>query len=231
MTARALVPRRSRRPRRSTVALLVAVVLLAVGTYVAYFSPLLVVREVVVAGQRLTTADEVITAAAVPMGEPLARQDVAAIAERTVQIPAVREATVTRRWPGTLLVTVSERQGVLAVRRAGGFVLVDGSGVAFGEVPTAPQGAVQTDVDPQDWSLLREVGVVAAALPAELVREVRLVSAAGPDRITLRLASGLTVNWGSSADSPLKAQLVAALLKQQPARTIDVSSPNTPAVK
>ena len=36
---------RSRRPHRSTVVLLVAVLLLGIGTYVAYFSPLLVVRE------------------------------------------------------------------------------------------------------------------------------------------------------------------------------------------
>lgn len=220
-----------RRPHRSTVVLLVAVVLLAVGTYVAYFSPLLVVREVAVAGQRTVTTDEVIAAAAVPMGEPLARQDVSGIAQRATGIPAVRAATVTRQWPGTVLVTVTERQGVLAVRQGGRFVLVDGDGVAFGSVPSAPKGAVETDVPPESWSLLKEVGVVAAALPPELAREVKLVSAASPDRISLRLAAGTTVRWGSSADSPLKAQIVTALLKQKPRTSIDVSSPNTPATK
>ena len=75
--------RRRARVGRSTVVLLVAVVLLAAGTWVAYFSPLLVVREVAVAGQRSVTAEEVVAAAAVPVGAPLARQAVQAIAERT----------------------------------------------------------------------------------------------------------------------------------------------------
>ena len=45
------------------------------------------------------------------------------------------------------------------------------------------------------------------------------------------LKSGIKVNWGSAADSPLKAQIVEALLKREPAATIDVSSPHTPAAR
>ena len=223
---------RSRRPHRSTVVLLVAVLLLGIGTYVAYFSPLLVVREVAVAGQRSVKADEVVAAAAVPMGTPLARQDVQGIAQRATRIPAVQAASVTRQWPSTLLVTVTERQAVFAVRQGGDFLMVDGSGVAFDRVASAPRGSVQVEADPADRALLVDVGTVAAALPTELVREVRLLSAAGRERISLRLRSGLTVNWGSAADSPLKAQIVTALLEQdKPRATIDVSSPNNPAVR
>ena len=211
--------------------LLVAVLLLAVGTYVAYFSPLLVVREVAVSGQRSVKADAVVAAAAVPMGTPLARQDVQAIAERATRIPAVQAASVTRQWPGTLLVTVTERQTVLAVREGGDFVLVDAAGVAFDRVPSAPPGVVQAEVDPTDRALLADLGTVAAALPAELGRQVSLLTAASRERISLRLRSGITVSWGNAADSPLKGQIVTALLKQEPRSTIDVSSPNNPAVK
>jgi cell division protein FtsQ len=223
---------RPRHARRSTVVLLVAVLLLAVGTYVAYYSPLLVVREVAVAGQRSVEAEKVITAAAVPMGTPLARQDVQGIAERTTRIPAVQAASVTRQWPSTLLVTVTERQAVFAVRQGGDLVLVDGSGVPFDRVASAPRGAVQVEADPADQALMVDVGTVAGALPPELARQVRLLTAAGGDRISLRLRSGVTVNWGSAADSPLKAQIVTALLKDDRTRaTIDVSSPNNPAVR
>jgi cell division protein FtsQ len=223
---------RSRRPHRSTVVLLVAVLLLGIGTYVAYFSPLLVVREVAVAGQRSVKADDVIAAAAVPMGTPLARQDVQGIAQRATRIPAVEAASVTRQWPSTLLVTVTERQAVFAVRQGGDFLMVDGSGVAFDRVASAPRGAVQVEADPADRVLLVDVGTVAGALPPALVREVRLLTAAGRERISLRLRSGVTVNWGSAADSPLKAQIVTALLEEdKPRATIDVSSPNNPAVR
>ena len=42
------------------------------------------------------------------------------------------------------------------------------------------------------------------------------------------LKSGVRVNWGSSADSPLKADIVIALLKRKPTASIDVSSPHNP---
>lgn len=220
-----------RRPHRSTLVLLVAVALLAVGAAIAYFSPLLVVRGVTVTGHRHVSTEEVIAAASVPMGTPLARQDVQAIAERATQIPAVRAASVTRKWPSTLAITVTERRAVLAVRSPAGFVLVDGEGVAFGREVSVPMNAVPAEVNPGDRRLLLEAGTVASALPAELSREVRVLTATGPDRISLRLSSGVTVNWGSATDSPLKAQIVLALLEGKPRTTIDVSSPNNPAVR
>jgi cell division protein FtsQ len=213
------------------VVLAVAVLLLAVGTYVAYFSPLLVVREVAVAGQRAVKADDVIAAAAVPMGTPLARQDVQGIAERATRIPAVQAASVTRQWPSTLLVTVTERQARLAVKQGGAFLLVDASGIGFDRAASVPPGVVQAEADPTDQALLADLGTVSGALPDDLGRRVRLLTATGQERITLQLRSGITVNWGSAADSPLKAQIVTALLKDKPSKTIDVSSPNNPAVR
>ena len=221
----------ARRPHRSTVVLLVAVLLLAVGTWVAYFSPLLVVRQVAVTGQRSVAVDEVVAAAAVPMGTPLARQDVQGIAERATRIPAVEAASVTRRWPSTLLVTVTERRAVLAVRQGSGFLLVDAAGFPFERVPSAPRGIVRAEADPADPTLLRDVGAVGGALPDQLGRQVRLLTAASRDHISLELRSGVTVNWGSAADSPLKAQIVTALLQGKPRATIDVSSPNNPATR
>ena len=222
---------RPRRPHRSTVLLLVAVLLLAVGTYIAYFSPLLVVREVAVAGQRAVTTENVVAAAAVPMGTPLARQDVQAIAQRATRIPAVQAASVTRQWPSTLLVTVTERQAVLAVRQGGEFLLADSTGVAFDRVPSAPPGMVQAEADPTDQALLADLATVAGALPAELGRQVSLLTAVNRERIILKLRAGITVNWGNTTDSRLKAQIVSALLKEKPRSTIDVSSPNSPAVR
>ena len=130
--------------------LLVAVLLLAVGTWVAYFSPLLVVREVAVAGQRSVKADEVIAVAAVPMGTPLARQDVQGIAERATQDPGgpggVGDPAMAES--NTVLVTVTERQAVFAVRQGSGFLLVDAAGVAFDRVASPPPGSVKAEADP-----------------------------------------------------------------------------------
>jgi cell division protein FtsQ len=131
-----------------------------------------------------------------------------------------------------VLVTVTERQAVFAVRQGGDFLLVDGSGVAFDRVPSAPEDAVPVEADPADRALLVDVGTVVAALPPEFAGKVRLLTATSRARIGLELRSGVTVNWGSAADSPLKAQIVTVLLKdEKPRDTIDVSSPNNPAVR
>ena len=48
--------------------------------------------------------------------------------------------------------------------------------------------------------------------------------------MTVVLNNGVQVNWGTGADSALKADIVLALLKRKPA-TIDVSSPHNPAIR
>ena len=84
-----------------------------------------------VVGTHELTPAQVSFAAQVPIGVPLARQDLDAIAQRTTTLPAIEAATVTRDWPSTITVTVVERRPVLAVRQPEGYVLVDKSGVAY----------------------------------------------------------------------------------------------------
>ena len=223
---------RVRRPSRRLVALaLLGVALLGGAVWLVYFSPLLVVRQVAVTGHQQLRSEQVVAAARVPMGTPLARQDVEAIARRTTTLPAVQAASVTRRWPDTITVTVTERRPLLAVRKPGGFDLVDPEGVAFAESGSVPDGVVLAEVNPSDRPLLQQVGTVAVALSGGLGGQVSVLAATDAQRITLKLKSGVTVNWGSATDSALKAEIVAALLKSGRATSIDVSSPHNPAAR
>jgi cell division protein FtsQ len=223
---------RPRRSRRWLAVLLLAVVAaLAGGTvWLVYFSDVLTVRTVSVDGNHALSARQVVKAAQVPMETPLARQDLEAIARRTTSLPAVERATVSRTWPRTLTVTVVERRPVLAVRQAEGYLLVDRLGVAYEQRRSVPKGVVLANVNPGDSALLRDVGGVAAALPETLRSKVDTITTIDRDAITVELRSGIRVNWGNSADSPLKAQIVEALLKRKPV-AIDVSSPHNPAVR
>ena len=222
---------RTRRRWLLIASLLLGVVVLGGAVYVVYFSPLLVVRQVSVSGNQQLRADQVVAAAQVPMGTPLALQDVDAIARRAITLPAVRAASVSRTWPDTITVTVTERRPLLAVRQPGGFALVDPEGVAFAESGSVPGGVMLVEANPTDRPLLHDVGTVAAALPGGLGRQVSMLAATDADRISLELKSGVTVHWGSAADSPLKAEIVAALLKSTKAASIDVSSPHNPAAR
>jgi cell division protein FtsQ len=218
--------------RRLVVLLLLVAVLLGGAAWLAYFSPYLVVRKVAVSGQQQLTSEQIVAVAQVPIGTPLALQDVDAIARRTTTLPAVQAAAVSRTWPDTITVTVTERRPLLAVRQADGFTLVDREGVAYAESGSLPDDVTLAEVNPADRLLLQQVGTVATALSGGLDRKVTALAASNADQISLKLKSGVTVNWGSAADSQLKADIVTALLKKsRRAASIDVSSPHNPAAR
>jgi cell division protein FtsQ len=227
--------KKSRRSwRRKALALTVIAVVLALlagGVWLVYYSAVLVTKRVNVVGTRSLTPLQVSLTAQVPLGVPLARQDLDAIAQRLTTVPSIETATVTRSWPNTIRVAVVERRPVLAVLKPAGYVIVDKYGVAYQTQPTLPPRVVLADINTQDTPLLRGVAIVAAALPEKLKGKVKLITASSPDSIALLLGSGRIVTWGSSADSKLKAEVVTALLKRKPKSSIDVSSPHNPAMR
>jgi cell division protein FtsQ len=223
--------RRSRRRKVlafTSIALVLA--LLAASVWSVYFSTALVTKRVIVSGTHDLTPMQISFAAQVPLGVPLARQDLEAIAERTTTLPPVESVAVIREWPSTIRITVVERRPVLAVRQPDGYVVVDKFGVAYQTKHVMPPEVLLSDVNPGDASLLSEVAIVATALPKSLRGTVDRITAGNRDSIVLILESGRTVTWGSSSDSELKAQVAGALLKRKPKSFIDVSSPHNPAV-
>ena len=220
----------SRRRILTALVVLGAAVLAAVLLWLVAASSVFAARQVTVTGQRELTAEQVQEAVAVPLGVPLLRQDLDAIAQRALTLPQVASASVVRDWPRTVAVTVTEREPLLAIRQPDGFALVDARGVAYETRPSVPAGVVPADADPTDTARLVELAVVAAALPADLRSQVTRLQAPVGGEITLLLTSGTTVRWGDSRESPLKAGVVAALLEKKP-RAIDVSAPHSPAAR
>jgi cell division protein FtsQ len=226
--------RKRRSRRRKGLAFVVIMLLLALvggSLWGMYFSTMLVTKRVRVVGTHDLTPAQVSLAAQVPLGVPLARQDLDAITQRTTALPAIEAASVTRHWPNTLTVAIVERRPVIAVRQPEGYLLIDKSGVAYQTQHVLPPEVLIAVVNPGDVPLLSDMATVAAASPKKLRRMVDRMTASNRDSITLVLESGKTVTWGSSSDSELKAQVVTALLKTKPKSSIDVSSPHNPAVR
>jgi cell division protein FtsQ len=224
--------RRSWRRKALAISVIVLVLaLLAGGLWIVYFSPVLVTKRAEVVGTQHLTRSQVSFAVQIPLGVPLARQNLDEIAKRAMSLPAIETATAARNWPNTITVTVVERRPVLVVHRPDGYVIVDKLGVPYQTQSTRPADLVLAEVNPGDAPLLGEVAIVAAALPAKLRSKVDRITAGSRDDIVLILDSRGTVTWGSAADSELKAQVVTALLKGKAKSTIDVSSPHNPAVR
>jgi cell division protein FtsQ len=210
-------------------ALVLVLAVLAGAGWLVGFSPVLAVERVEVRGAHRLAASSVRQVAAVPLGVPLPRQDLTAIAGRVTSLPQIESAEVSRRWPNTIRVAVVERQPVLGVPQPEGFVLIDTRGVAFESQPSLPSGVLEADVDPSNVAVLREVGAINAAMPAALRGRVERLRGTSQS-VTVVLSGGVEVNWGTGADSALKADIVLALLKRKPS-AIDVSSPHNPAIR
>lgn len=210
--------------------ILVCVLLLG-SAWLVYLSDAFAAQHVTVHGNRELTAGQIADAAEVPLGLPLARQDLNAIAQRATTVPAVESAVVAREWPHTVAITIVEREPLLAVRQPGSFIVIDRLGVAFETRTAIPKGAVEAAVNPGDVPLLRDVGTVAQALSPGLRAKVGRINATTRDNISVTMKSGVQVTWGAASDSALKAQVTTALLKRKDIRSINVSSPHNPAIR
>jgi cell division protein FtsQ len=207
-------------------------VLLGTGAWVVGWTSLLGVRAVAVTGARTLSAAEVTAAAAVPRGQPLARVDTAAVARRVAAIPGVGRVAVTRSWPSTLRIAVTERRPVATLIRDGARWLVDGTGVVFQRRDAAPANLPRLDVPaaaPDDPTTRAALSALQALTPP-VRAQVRAVTAATAGDVRLELSGGRTAIWGDPTEPAAKAQALQALLSR-PGRTYDVSTPPVATVR
>jgi cell division protein FtsQ len=190
------------------------------------------VRTVTVTGLRTLRTADVLAVAAVPVGQPLARVDTAAMAGRVRAIPGVARVAVTRSWPRTLRIAVTERHGVAVIRTGGTLWLVDGAGVRFQRLDRAPPGLPRLavrDAAPGDPTVAAALAAVAAIGPP-LRAQVLVVAADTPYSVRLTLTGGRTVTWGDGTEGAAKARVLAALLAR-PGKVYDVSTPSVVTVR
>jgi cell division protein FtsQ len=206
---------------------LAAAVAVAAG-WAVWFSGLFAVRDVAVVGSDTRPAREVVAAAHVPMGRPLARVDTGAVRRRVAALPGVESVRVVRAWPSTVRIEVTEREPVAVVQRDGGLWLVDGGGVVFERVGSRPPGLPRLDLTADAAG--RAALEVARALPVSLRTLVERISARTPESVELRLRDGRTVVWGGSDRNGEKARVLRALL-HQPGQSYDVSTPTVVVVR
>ncbi len=215
---------------KPVLALVVLLGLLVGGVWLVWFSRVMAVAEVRVTGTDGLRPQQVLSVSGVTEGRPLARVDVDDVRARVQAIADVRSATVTRQWPDTVVIEVEERVAVAVVDIGGQLRGLDAEGVVFDSYRSAPADLprVQTQSG-AGREALQEAAAVASVLPGDLAAQVDHVEVASVDQLSLVMRDGRTVVWGSAEESDVKAEVLVAMVGEDPKSDIDVSVPGRPS--
>ena len=152
--------------------------------------------------------------AAVPLDVSLATSDLDAVQARVEALAPVASVEVTRDWPDTVHVDITERQALAVVEWEGAWRGVDDDGVLFRSYEERPADLPLLDVRAATpASALAEAATVVGNLPAELLARVRTVQVGSIDAISLLLGDGTQINWGSADESADKVEVLTLLMR------------------
>jgi cell division septal protein FtsQ len=238
MRSRRIAVRRDqgkRRLKRFTVAL--GVVAVVVAAAVATQTALLDVDRVGIDGVGHTTAADVRRVAGISPGDTMVGVDVGGAAARVEDLPWVEEATVARRWPGTVEIHVTEREPLAMLEVAEGRVaLVDDDGRVLEVTRQPPAGlpevtGVRGRIAEGD-ELGRATRDALAILRALGERLPGVVASVSSD-LDAALAAGGEIRFGSTEDLDDKIVAVETVLADVDTdclELLDVRVPGSPAL-
>ena len=221
---------RMRRRRALWIGSVGSLVLLAVGTIGAAYSPLFAVETIEVQGVSTLDPMSVQEALSEQSGRALPLVDRDQIRAKLTSFPEIETYSVQSRPPHTLVVTIVERTPVAVVATDAGFTTVDAAGVALGTSEEQPEGLPLAEVEAGlDSDAFAAVGQVLRALPEDLRARVVRITATSREDVTFDLADGdgVSVIWGSPGDTAEKVRVLSSAFEAAPPETVksyDVSS-------
>jgi cell division protein FtsQ len=235
------------RRRRRLLGWALAGIALAGGVALLVRTPLFGLSAVRVEGTRALARSQVLAASKVRIGEPYLGLDLAAIRGRVAALPRVAGVRVTRDYPSSLRITVTERLPVASVSAGAVYWLVAADGTVLEADGRRPPGLpyvarVPLPAGVRGGSRLPPGNELANALTAlggmrqELRRQVVGVKARTLDSLEFTLRDGTRVLYGLAVDQPAKDTAVllvrrALQRERREAQRIDVRNPSAPTVR
>lgn len=225
------------RPQWPYVFGLILFTLAVAAVYVVYRTPVLGMQhlELTAASGDLTgdVSDSVKVAVDVPPGTPLITVDLESLRGRVLAVPQIATAAVSRQWPNSLVITVTQRVPVAATMANGSLYLLDNNGypylkVAKSQVPTGLLTLALATPGAHDPSTIAALAVIGAIKPP-IRGVVTSVSARSAYDVELQLQDGRSVIWGSPDEGAKKMQILPAMLAQ-PGKIYDISDPDMVSV-
>jgi cell division protein FtsQ len=231
-------------PGRRWVLALVLVVLTGACTVWVINSPVFRLRDLRVEGARHLSAADVRRLAGLTSGTNVVWTSGPRVAARLERDPWVRSATVEKRLPAGMVVTIVERTPVARVAGSGGrSVLVSADGVvlpgraASGDVPLLKASRPVAGPTTTAASLrgLETALRAVTALPSTVRAQVTSATQRPDGTVELELDRGTVVAFGDGSDAVEKGRVLRSLLMWSAGHgvtphSIDVEVPTAPAL-
>ena len=190
-----------------------------------------VVRSVVVEGNQAAFAGSIVDASGA-LGQPIFRLDTAEVARRVSAHPAVASASVSARFPDTVVVHLTERVPVLVWQVGTRAVLVDDHGWVIAEAYDAKLPRVfeaQGDLPAIGGQLPPQRVQAALSITSRLGAALSSLQYDPATGLTAQLADSRTVVLGEADRLPLKLSVLEAALKLPDHWSrLDVREPDRP---
>jgi cell division protein FtsQ len=229
---------RAIRGRRLVATVIVASLTVAGGSLALSRSSLLRLRHLEVVGTSSLTRAQVVRLAALSWSTNVVWFDAGAVERRLESDPWVATATVSRRLPGTILISVVERAPVATIHDGVAFTLLAADGVALGTVeadPALPEIVVTAGSSfPEGNAPARAAAMAIAGLDGgRRPAVVRAVVDAGA--LSVELDGGTRVEFGDPTGIEAKTAAVRRILRWATAQgtsvaSVNVTVPDSPAV-
>lgn len=151
-----------------------------------------IVEDVFVVGRQDTPRDDLTEAVGIVRGEPIFGLSLDEVRERILALPWVREASVERQLPHTVLVQITERRAIALWQNRGQFAVIDERGDVLGSGDVSPFAHLPVVVGDDAPRHAAELLSMLASEP-ELDKRVKAAVRVGGRRWNLKLAGGIDV--------------------------------------
>jgi cell division protein FtsQ len=200
------------------------------------YSPIFRARSILITGDIALGERRILRLAGVRAGANVFHLDTAEAERRLEGDPRIEHATVIRRLPSTVRITIVERVPVAIVADpAGTATLVGGDGATLGPATDASRLPLLARADGMatDPGSLRPGAAASAAMPAALRAQVETILTLADGSLRLSMRDGVSVSYGPPDDLAAKARSAQALLRWAAGQgvalaSIDVSVPGAP---
>ena len=135
----------------------------------------------------------------------------------------VETVTVSRDWPSSVDVEVTEHVAVAFIVQDDGTHLIDSNGVDFLVAEPPPQAIELVGAPVEDAEAMAAVVDIAASISERARNEIAAIDVA-PLNHVLRTNDGRTIVWGASEDNENKSYALEAVLQME-GREFNITNP------